>query len=930
MGSVSAANSISADENTCNIFSHNLNDSFIEISIYDSEGIYSFGESDEVLGLNCSDDILQDNVKSTFLSGNDIEFYYGNGAAYDVVLSDGEGKLLSNQNIIFNINGYNYTRTTNDDGIASITINLNSGNYNITSYYVGTKDYESSFTTNVVKVLSTINGVDIEKFYKNGTQYHATFLNSQGFLLNNADVVFNINGIFYERKTDEKGVARLNINLNPGEYILTAVNAENDEMRANTITVLPTINANDLIKYYKNNTQYNAAFVNGAGSPLVNIGVTFNINGVFYTRTTDDKGIAVLNINLNPGNYIITAINPINEEMSANNIEVLPTIFTEDLDMIYRNNQFIAHVIDGQGNPLANSDVAFNINGVFYTRITDNEGNAYLNINLDVGEYIITSTNNDLSISNKINIRKCNSFINASDVHINTGSDIDYRVILSGLNNKPIPFATIKFKYSDKIITAVSDKNGEAKIFISNPPEGKYSIEYEFEGDVNYHPYKSSNTIIVSDSTTILIGNDLKMIYKDGSKFKVTLTDSKFSPMANETITFNVAGISYNRITDKNGVAALDINLFPGTYEISYSYSQIGAADYYKGFNTIKISKIPVYLNTEDLVFLYGDNGEFTVKLTDNNKNPLSDIDVTLNINGNSYIRTTDENGVAKLYINLPVGYYEITTSLDNLFYTANTRSNHILVDGAIFVAYDITVAPNLYRDYSLTLLDAYNNPILNANVEFILNGVSKHAKTDGEGIATISVGGLSNGDYPIVYKFAERNTVGQSYIFVSDNVLYTKNTISDLEPYLAESKNCDVSNPEIVALARQLTERLSSPFDKAKAIYNYVRDEIGYGYYFDTKYGALGALHTKIGNCVDQSHLSIALYRAAGLPARYVHGQCTFNDGDRYGHVWVQVLVGDNWIVSDSINTRNSFGKVVNWNNYNYKLYGYFPYILF
>ena len=122
----------------------------------------------------------------------------------------------------------------------------------------------------------------------------------------------------------------------------------------------------------------------------------------------------------------------------------------------------------------------------------------------------------------------------------------------------------------------------------------------------------------------------------------------------------------------------------------------------------------------------------------------------------------------------------------------------------------------------------------------------------------------------------------------------------------------------------------MTNSADKARAIYNYVRDQISYSFYYDTRYGALGTLHAKTGNCVDQAHLVIALYRAAGLPARYAHGTCVFSSGSTYGHVWAQVLIGDTWVVSDPTSTRNSFGKVVNWNNYNYYLKGYYPSIGF
>lgn len=50
-----------------------------------------------------------------------------------------------------------------------------------------------------------------------------------------------------------------------------------------------------------------AKLIDGKGNPLDNAGITFNINGVFYTRFTNSSGIACLNINLMSGEYIITS-----------------------------------------------------------------------------------------------------------------------------------------------------------------------------------------------------------------------------------------------------------------------------------------------------------------------------------------------------------------------------------------------------------------------------------------------------------------------------------------------------------------------------------------------------------------------------------------------------------------------------------------------
>ena len=159
---------------------------------------------------------------------------------------------------------------------------------------------------------------------------------------------------------------------------------------------------------------------------------------------------------------------------------------------------------------------------------------------------------------------------------------------------------------------------------------------------------------------------------------------------------------------------------------------------------------------------------------------------------------------------------------------------------------------------------------------------------------------------------------------------LNSKNTIKDLKPYLRATTHCQVGNSQIKSVVNSLTSGLTTDLAKARAIYNYVRDAVSYSFYYDTRYGAVGTLNAKTGNCVDQAHLLIAMYRTAGLAARYVHGTCVFSSGSTYGHVWAQVLIGDTWIVSDATSVRNSFGNVVNWNNYNYALHGYYSGIEF
>ena len=354
-------------------------------------------------------------TREPVIYGEDLSMYYKNGSRYEVSIYQ-DGKLINSQNndskVIFNVNGVNYTKEL-VNGKAFIGINLNPGNYTITTFYHYTDGLATK--TNNIEVLSTIQANDVVKFFRNGAQYYAKFLDGCGSPLVNASVIFNINGVFYKKQTDDNGMAKLNINLRPGVYILTAMHPD-ALMYGSNITVLSTILANDVVKFFRNGTQYCAKFLDGCGSPLVNASVTFNINGVLYKKQTDYEGVARLNINLFPGKYILTAMHP-DGLMYGYNITVLSTIHGDDIVKFFRNGtQYCAKFLDGCGSPLVNASVIFNINGVFYKKQTDYNGMARLNINLFPGEYILTAIH--LNGEEKANIIKVLTTISAEDISL--------------------------------------------------------------------------------------------------------------------------------------------------------------------------------------------------------------------------------------------------------------------------------------------------------------------------------------------------------------------------------------------------------------------------------------------------------------------------------------------------------------------------------
>ena len=393
---IAGISAVSANENTTDLHQ--------SMEAYDNNVINTDLEVDD-------NNIIQPNntdVKSNVsIDINDFEMYYKNGTKLTGKLLDNNSNPIINQTVSITINGILYNRTTDGNGTFKMNINLDPNVYNFTVAYNGSDIYNSAFKNAKVTVLSVIESYDLVKYYKNESQYYATFLDKQGNpVANNTTVTFNINGVFYTRYTNENGTAKLNINLIPANYIITSIHP-NGEKKGRNITVLSTILSKDLVKYYKNESQYYATFLDKQGNPVANnTTVTFNINGVFYTRYTNENGTAKLNINLIPANYIITSIHP-DGLQRGNNIFVNKTLITYDISQPCNKTgtaTFNAEVLDGQGRPLSNASVTFLIAGKVLTKITDEKGIAFINIKAYPGVYTITTTYNGYSVGKTLEI----------------------------------------------------------------------------------------------------------------------------------------------------------------------------------------------------------------------------------------------------------------------------------------------------------------------------------------------------------------------------------------------------------------------------------------------------------------------------------------------------------------------------------------------
>ena len=288
-------------------------------------------------------------VKDTVIA-KDFTKIFKNGTQYQGTFVDSKGNLIKNTDVKININGVFYTRTTGSNGVAQMNINLPPGTYILTATNPLSGEQH---TTKVTVLPNIVENHDLTKYYKNASQYSLRLLDDKGNPVGaGVSIQLNINGVFYTKTSDANGYVKMNINLPPGTYIITA---EYKGLRAsNTIKVLSVLETKDLNMKFRDGSKFEAKVLDGQGNPYAGQTVTFNINGVFYTKTTDADGIVRLNINLPAGTYIITSMyNGLN---AANNVKIAPdylyyTIGSNPLDYDYYMNEYNRFSLDWKYSP---------------------------------------------------------------------------------------------------------------------------------------------------------------------------------------------------------------------------------------------------------------------------------------------------------------------------------------------------------------------------------------------------------------------------------------------------------------------------------------------------------------------------------------------------------------------------------------------------
>ena len=270
-----------------------------------------FQSADDVIGLYSTN-------TTTILTAEDVNTTTAENTI-EVTLKDGNGNAIANEEVNLSLNGANYTSFTDAKGIASFDVSVANGLNTANFIYNARSNFESSTATAVINAtISSVPSALTITTVNNKNSISGVLSDANGKVIPNAVITYSNNGVEAKITTDANGEFTINNVTSGTVYINYAGSEANDPVNITILKdgVAPVVRTETLFESEVYNTY--AIDWNGGergnyfvfylkdkdGNPLANKNVTIGFNGVTYNRTTDENGIAKLQINLaNAGTY---------------------------------------------------------------------------------------------------------------------------------------------------------------------------------------------------------------------------------------------------------------------------------------------------------------------------------------------------------------------------------------------------------------------------------------------------------------------------------------------------------------------------------------------------------------------------------------------------------------------------------------------------
>ena len=662
----------------------------------------------------------------TVLDNETIEFNL-NESSYiilNVTVTDDMGNNITGKTVVFNINGATASQEVEvNEGLASYRYKITSvGEYDVSAIYSGCSDSEFIVKTAHISAYMP----NYSALILNQTDYYVgdDFIiklvdeNNQGISNKtvNVTVVSTNPTVVMELVTNANGEVCLS-NLSGGVYqIFAKFNGDKEYLPSNCSYVLSVNKFNTSILVNSIGNQFIAKLINStknAKDPLSNKELIIRLidgKGQITVRndTTDSFGNVYIN-ELEIGNYLVfvqfagddSFINSsISKEIYVNDTGVIAVEHTGD------DRKDIQTAID-KANP---GDIIY-LGDYNYENVSDVNITKDLTI-LGGSATTISSASDGKAIFNippisdngpsEVNISSIEFKLNNGDVVVLATSDN---------SSNPLSIETAAININDNIFTCLDGVVGESVTVLKLESErgvlapsneisvsgntmdaGINPFEFDVTGVINNNdvdipsgpisPERTETQIVYENMTTTAV--DVDTDGRVGEYFYITLKDKNGNLLKNKPIQIGFNGVVYDRTTDGNGSARLQINLKnAGTYTFAVSY--LGDNEYNGSFIVAKIvvSKQKGSLTVPNKSYKASATSKtLTATFKSASGKVVKDKKITFTVNGKSYSATTNAKGVATVKVSLNAkGTYSFTAKFaGNNMYAAISKTAKLTI----------------------------------------------------------------------------------------------------------------------------------------------------------------------------------------------------------------------------------------------------------
>ena len=678
-------------------------------------------------------------------------------------------------NVIFTINGANYTEYVNNaDEVTHVYTPVNNETLNVAATFIGNDMYNANVSDskefNVNRIATSIDvsfqssitaGDDLQIFVNMNPEITGTVMVNVGTKCYDIAIVdgsgwYTVSNLFndvldvqvefagddkYAGCTSEVGQVYVNkifTNLNIG---IDKTSMGHNDTAVVSIDLNQSMNAVVTLKVNgRNNT---VGLVNGKGSfTLYGLDKdNYTINAVY---AGDDRFVGCISNTLNltvTGDEIPTSV-----FISMNKYSVFV-----DEEVIIKINL----------NPIVTGVVRLNIGSDSYNVAVNKGVGSFKISNLPNGTY------NVQAIFDGDNIHSGNSSdvvqLEVNKIPTNFSMSIDNPSVVVGdnviitVNSNQAVTGVIRLNIGSDSYDVVVNK-GVGSFKISDLANGIYNVQAIFDGDDKY----LGNSSEVKQLEVKKIPTNLSVSVDNSSVFvgDSVVVGVVLNQFINNVVTINVNDKDY-LIGIVNGRGNLTLSgLAYGTYSVNATFAEDGKYAQCNSNNvTLEVNKIDTELYGDTITATYNVNKYLVITLKDTKGNPISKANVVVNLNGAKTF-TTDNNGQIKVPTSglAPKTYTAKITFDGNAIYGKSSKDVKVTVKKATpnIVAKAKTFKVNVKtKKYSITLNDNVGKAIKKATVYLTVKGKTYKAITDSKGKATFNIINLKKkGNYNVVITY--------------------------------------------------------------------------------------------------------------------------------------------------------------------------------